>query len=330
MAKGIGRLRTMGIAAQTTFGTPAGTASFVLPLTNAPQFAPVVNKAMNDAALGSAYQLNDMEKTTRYTGIPLEFKIDEDQFPLLMKQRFTVASITTTVSGVYKHTLTFNNNTNSYYTLFLQDDNLQDYIVQDALFDNIDLTFDTDFVRASANLVGKYPTQSNVTNTGAIVQPKEFVGRMVTYQDDDFPGTITATTVLALTMNLDFGLNSEDSRFALGTADLAVLQLTSDKYMFNVSQVKSDVSRYDDQEGLTMKQSKFTIQSTDRYVTSSNPTGTRPSIVFDIPRSKMENYTEEPDLNELTRENFDLTALQPAGVASTPMTITVLNSKASY
>lgn len=323
---GIARLRTIGVAAQPTFGQAAPSASFVVPLTNAPQLTVTINKIMNNAALGSAYSLNDMEKTTRFTTVPLEFKVDEDQFPLLFKQRFTVTSVTASESTAYTHTLAFQNSTNTWYTLFLQDDNLEDYIVKDALFDNHDITFDQDFVRISASAVGAYPTQSAVTN--AITQPKEFVGRMVSYLDDDVPGTVTATTVLSLSAKLDFGLNSDDTRYGLGNADLAVLRLTSDKYMFNVSRLKSDVTRYDDNENLTMKQSRILVQNTDRFVGST--TGTRPSIQFDIPRAKMENYTEEADLEELIRENFDLTALKPAGVSDTPMKITVVNATASY
>jgi hypothetical protein len=323
---GIARLRTIGIAAQPTFGVPAPSASFVVPLTNAPQFQATVNKILNNAALGSSYQVNDVEKTTRFTTIPLEFKIDEDQFPLILKQRFTITTTTGSEATVFVHTLEYQNNTNTWYTLFLQDDNLEDYIVQNALFDNLDFTFDQDFVRVVSSAVGAYPTQSAVTN--AITQPKEFVGRMVKYLDDNVPGTVTATAVLSLTANLDFGLNSEDTRFGLGSADLAVLRLTSDKFMFNVSKHKDDVSRYDDNENLTLKQLRILVENTDRFIAGA--TGTRPVIQFDVPRAKIENYTEEVDLEELVRENFDLTALKPAGVADTPMKITVVNAIDNY
>lgn len=326
MGNAIARLRTMGIAAQPTFGTAAPSATYVLPLTNAPQFTVTVNRVLNEAALGSAYSINDMDKTTRFTTVPLEFKVDEDQFPLIFKQRFTITSITTTEATAYSHSLTFQNGTNTWYTLFLQDDNLQDYIVKDALFDNLDFTFDSDFVRVVSSVVGSYPTQSAVTN--AITQPKEFVGRMVSYLDANVPGTVTTTTVLSMTGNIDFGLNSEDTRFALGTPDLAVLRLTGDKYMFNIKQLKADVTRYDEYENNTSKQFRVKAQSTDRFVGST--TATRPSIQFDIVRAKLENYTEEADLNELVTENFDLTALKPAGVATTPMSITVVNATASY
>lgn len=326
MSNAIARLRTIGVAIQPTFGTPAPSASFVVPLTNAPQFNVTVNKAMNNAALGSAYQLNDIERTTRFTTIPLEFKVDEDQLPALLKQRFTIATTTTSEASAYQHVASYSNNTNCWYTLFLQDDNREDYIVQDALFDNLDFTFDQDFVRIVSSVIGKFPTQSAVTNV--ITQPKEFVGRMVSYLDDDVPGTVTATTVLALTGNLDFGINSEDTRYGLGSADLAVLRLTSDKFMFNVSQLKSDVSRYDDHNDLQMKQFRVKAESTDRFV--SGTTGTRPSIQFDVPRAKMENYTEEAENEELIRENFDLTALKPAGVSDTPMKVTIINATSSY
>ncbi len=72
----------MGIAPQAVFDTPAPTATFVLPLINAPQINAVVNKAVNNSALGSAYQVNDVLTTTRMSNVPLEFKVDEDFLPL--------------------------------------------------------------------------------------------------------------------------------------------------------------------------------------------------------------------------------------------------------
>lgn len=326
MANGIGRIRTIGIAAQPTFGVAAPTATFVLPVTNAPQFSTQVQKALNEAALGSAYMVNDIQNTVRLTEVPLEFKIDERHYPLLLKQRFTISS--GTVSGetaAYTHTLSYSNNTNNWYTIFLQDDDRNDYIVKDALFDNLDHTFDNDYVRVSASVIGAYPTASAVTN--AITQPNEFVGRMVSYQDADVPGTATASAVLTLAANLDFGLNSDETRFGLGSAELACLQLTADKYMLNVTRLKPDTGYYDDNEAGTTKQVTLTVQDTGRFV---SPTSTNPSITITVPRAKMETYTEEPDLDDLIRESFELTMLKPAGVSNTPMRVVVVNSVASY
>lgn len=326
MGLGIGRLRMFGIAAQPTFGVPAPSATFVVPLTNAPQFNGQVLKALNNAALGSAYQINDQQTTVRFTDVPLEFKVDENQYPLLVKQRYSFASGTVTGETVaYGHTGTYQNSTNCWYTFFLQDDKLQDYIVQNGLFDNLDHTFDNDFVRISAAAIGNYPTQTNVGLTAT--QPKEFVGRMVSYQDAAYDGTATATSVLTATLNLDFGINSEDTRYGLGSPDIQALELTSDKFMLNVSRRKPDVGYYDDNANGTTKQAVITVQDTGRFV---SPTSTRPRITFNMPRAKIENYTEEADLEELTRENFDLTLLKPAGVSNTPMQIVVVNSTSGY
>lgn len=326
MASTIGRLRTLGIAAQPTFGQAAPSASFVVPLTNAPMITTVVTKIMNEAALGSSYGVNDIEKTTRYSQLALEFKVDEDQFPLLLKQRFTITSVTASQSSAYVHTLAYSNNTNCYYTLFLNDDNNQDYVVRDALFDDHTISFDQDFVRVSTNVIGAYPTATAVSLTPS--QPKEFVGRMVNYLADAVPGTVTASTALAVTANMDFGINSEDSRFGLGTTDLAVLKLTTDKYSFNVSRVKTDTTAYDDYNSNGSRQFRVLAMSTDRLVGST--IGTRPQIQFDVLRSRIENYTEEADLDELVKENFDLTAMKPYGVADTPLKVTVVNATASY
>lgn len=326
MSNGIGRLRTMGIAKQPTFGSPMPSATYVFPLLNAPQMNSTVNKALNNAALGSAYQINNIVNTTRFGQAPLEFKIDEDQMPLFLSQRFSISTVT--VSGetvAYEHTLSYQNTTQNYFTLFLQDDQRQDYIMPNVLFDNLDFTFDNDFVRVNAEAIGSYPTQSAVTN--AITQPSEFVGRMASYKDDDYPGTVTSSALLSLTANLDFGINSEDTRFGLGDDDLQALNLTSDKFMFTPVRLKPDVSYYDDNENGTMKQFTVTVVDTGRFV---SPTSTNPSILFTVPRAKFENYTENADLEENIQETFDLVALKQPGVSGTPMSVVIVNSVSSY
>lgn len=327
MTNGIARLRTMGIAKQTIFNVAATSATYVLPLTNAPQFNGVIQKAMNEAALGSAYIQNDMVKTVRMSDVPLEFKIDEDHLPLILNQRFNISS--TTVSGdanAYEHIISFQNGTNNWYTLFMQDDQRKDYIVKNALFDNLDFTFDQDFVRVSASVVGNYPEISTVTN--AVVQPKEFVGRMTVYSDIDAPGTVTSSNALSATLNMDFGINDDATKHDLGNQDLAALLLTADSYIANIVRRKPDTTYYEDHEDLVAKTFQIKTESTDRFITGT--TVTRPLLQFDVPRGKMENYNEEPDLNELIRENFDLRFLDVVGVSDTPVKITVRNQVANY
>lgn len=327
MSNAIGRLRTLGIAKQNTFNTAVTTATFVLPLTNAPQFNPQIQKVMNEASFGSAYRTNDMEWTNRMTEVPLEFKIDEDHLPLFFSQRFTISSGTVTGdANAYEHVLSYSNNTNNWFTLFLQDDNRKDYIVKNALFGNLDITFDTDFVRASATLMGNYPEISTVTNT--IVQPKEFVGRMVNYQDVNAPGTVTATEVLNMNVNFEFGINDDASKYNIGSGDLSSLVLTSDDFNMPITRLKPNTLKYEDHENLTAKESRVIAENTDRFIDGT--TITRPTIQIDVPRGKMEEYTEEPDLDELVRENYTLKMLKPAGVSGTPCSLTIKNNVASY
>ena len=326
MANGIGRLRKIGIAAQSTFGTAAPSATYVLPLTNAPVVNTMVNRVNNTASLGSSYQVNDMLSTTRMAEVPLEFKVDENQLPLVFKQRFSIASVTATTTGVYKHTLSYSDNTNCWYTIFMQDDNLQDYVVKDALLDNLDFTLDQDFVRVTANAIGAFPTQTNVVLT--VTQPQEFVGRMVSFLQEDFGTAVTSTNILSGSLTFDFGINSEDSRYALGSIDAAVLRLTSDIYKLSVTKLKDDVSFYDDYVANTTKVLQLKIQSTDRWVGSG--TLTRPLIQVDIPQAKIDTYTDEPDLEELTRETISLTALKQNGTANAPLALTIYNATASY
>lgn len=327
MSNAIGRIRTMGIAKQPTFGTPITTATFVLALLNAPTFQAEVTKIRNEAALGSSYGINELERGNRWSTIPLEFKIDEDQAPLMLAQRFQFTS--TTASGdtnAFQHVGTHSNNTLCWYTLFLEDDNRTSYIMQDVLMQNTNFALDGEFVRVTADARGSFPTTWGGTNT--VVQPKEFVGRMVNFNYANDGVTVTATNILSANANLTFGVNGDDSTHFLGDQDLATNELTQDEYVFEVTTLETNRLNYDDFTNNTAKQFDFTIESTDRFIAGT--TVTRPFIQMSVPYAKLEGYSEDAPLDDLVKETFELLALDKVGEAGAPMTITVRNATTSY
>lgn len=328
MANGIGRLRTIGIAAQPTFGQAAASASYVLPLLNSPTISVTDQKINNDAVLGSAYMTNEVESGNRFSEVPLEFKVDEDHVPLLFKQRFSISSVTASgETAVYEHTLTFQNTTNSWYTIFMQDDQRQDYVVRDVLLNNLSWTFDGEFVRVSATAQGAAPTATAVTNT--VVQPKEFVGRMVGFEYNDDGSAVTATRALTVSAEMTFGTNGEDTRFNLGNRDLGTHLLTQDEYQFTVTRNQEDRTNYDDYMANQAKQFEIVVENTDRFIAGST-NNTRPYINFSIPYAKLVEYSDDSNIDNLVQETLTLRALDKVGETNAPMQIVVRNAVASY
>lgn len=328
MSNGIGRLRTMGIALQGTFGSAESSATFVLPLMNTPMVVPVVNKLDNTSALGSGYGVNSVYTLDQYATFPFEIKVDEDQFPLLFAQKFSVSSAAAAgETVVYEHTLSYANTTQSWFTLFLQDDQRADYVMQDVLLSGLNLTLGRDFVKITGDAVGKLPASGSVTNT--VTQPKEFVGRNVSYRDNDYGSAVAARDILSATANHAFNLTSEDERFKLGSGDIALNLITEDMYTLEIQKNKDGTDYYDDYVNNTKKVYDLTITDTSRYVTGS-VANTNPSILLEYPAGYISEYAEDGGLSDLVKESFTLKAVDEIGVTNAPLKITVVNATASY
>jgi hypothetical protein len=330
MSNAVGRLRTMGIAAQPTFGTAVTTSQFVLPLTNMPEIESTILKVENNAALGSAYQLNELENGNRFASVPLEFKIDEDQLPLILKQRYTITSVTASgESAVYDHTGAYSNTTNTWYTLILEDGDRTDYVVRDVLFTDMTFTYDGDFFRVSTTANGAYPEAVTVSNT--VTAPKEFVGRMASFKFATTGSTTVTASALSAELTMSFGTNGDDTKFNLGSQDLGTHVLTADEaYTLAVTRNEEDrATFYDVFTDNTPKEVDMEVTSLDRFV-SGSVANTNPSVGFNFPYAKISEYTEGDNLDELVSETGTFTVLDKPGVSGAPMNFTITNATASY
>ena len=330
MSNSIGRIRTVAIAKQPDFNVEAAAPVYTLPLLDAPSVEPIVNKIKNTSALGSSYRNNDIVNSTRMSSIPLNVKIDEDHLPLLFSQRFSIT--TTTAAGettVYQHTLTYTNQTNNWFTLFLQDDNRTDYIMKNVLFGPMNFTADQEFFRGELDAAGTMITAGSFTNT--IVQPKEFVGRHATFSVADFGNTLTAAQTLSIALNHDFGRTGDDVNFSLGEAngDLTTHLLTDDEFQTEVTLLEADRTFLDEFVANQKKSWQVQLVSTDRFVNGS-VANTRPSMTFGYPVGFHELWTEEAPLDTLVQETITLTATDEVGVTNAPMTLQVVNAITGY
>lgn len=329
MSVAIGRLRTLGIAAQSTFNTAAVSPTFTLPLQDAPTVEPVQNKVRNISALGSIYESNALVNANRYANIPINVKVDEEQFPLFFKQRFNItATVVTGETTVYEHTLSYTNNTNTWYTLFLEDDNRRSWIMKNALLSDFAITMDAEFVRLEMQARGNYPETTTTANT--ITQPKDFVGRNVEFRYANYTSTKVTYNLLSANLTLGFSVNDEADAFFLGEDDLGTNVLVQDTdFMCEVVGLEIDKANFDDFSNNTKKHWDFQMIDTGRTITGSVGT-IYPYIKLDYPVGFMETYAEDAPLDQLVKETLGLYAVDEVGVANAPLVITVRNARASY
>lgn len=328
MANGTGRNLTFGIAAQPTFGTPVTASTYTLAVTNAPSIERSISKLLDTAQLGSVYSTDDIENGNRQATITLEGKVDENYLPLLLKQRFSITSVTASgETAVYQHTLAFTNTTNSWYTLQIDDSSNQSYYIQDALITNLKLTMNGEFITFSAEFAGAYPVTYSGSNVA--VQPKTFVGRMATFKYANDGSTPTATNVLSSTATFEFGTNSDETKFFLGKQDLGTHELTQDTYLLEVTTLESGVGNVNDFTLNTAKEAQIVVTNTDRNVVGA-VAATKPSFTIDIPYAKLQEYSTSYPTDDSKMETFKLMALDKVGEINAPAKLTVVNSVATY
>lgn len=329
MSNAPGRKRTLGIAVEGTYGTPASAPTFVVPVLDVPKFEVVQNKVRNTASFGNTYQTNDMTATTRLVNFAMPIKVDEDQLPIFFKQKFTITSaLVTGESSVYQHTLAYNSNNGNSYTLFLQDSDRTSQKISGVKFSAINLKADNkEYISLDITGMGQYPTTWTGTNT--LVQPKEFVGRHATFNYGSYGVSKTAFSALTAVLNHTFNLSAEDTNFALGSQDMVTLINTEDDFQSIIEALMPDLTVRDDYQANTAKMWDLTITDTARNITGS-VANTKPYIQFAYPVGFIESWKESGGLADILKQELTLTPVNRVGVSTAPLQIVVKNAIASY
>lgn len=325
MANGILRKITVGIAKEASYGTAAGAPTFGLPLTEL-SWSEEVTRTENTAMVGGTYELNESKVAFKKLNFTMKAKVDEDILPLLLLQKFDVASVLTDVTA-YTHTLTYNNdNAVTSYTLFWDDPDRGDLIAAGAVFESINFEATPEgFIMVEVAGVAKFPVAG--ATTVAFTGPREFLGRHTTFEIGDFGGALASFELLSMQANHNFTLSGDDVNYGLGTTDLTKLFTLNDRFEMEVSAMYPDQTYYDKWCLGTTQFSRVTITDTARIITGSS---TSPSIVFDYPAIEIINWERDGGANDILKQNMTLLALDKIGVADAPLKITIVNGVASY
>lgn len=325
MANGIGRLRLKGISLQPNFGTASTSPGFFIPADEAFLIEPVLNKAENDAAMGSGYEVVDMQNTTRFSQFPLGHKVDEDLYPLFFLQKY---SISTTDNGdsTHTHELFYKNTTQNWFTVFMQDDQRTDYRMKDVLFNGLNTAVEAGtHLTLNGQGVGHYLESGGYTVTA--VDPDVFTGGDVNMYAGDFGGALAEQAVETLTANHSFSLSGEDRNFDLGNNDLAFHEIAEDRYEFEFTSKMVDRDEYDIFTANTERVYTVSVTDTGRTIGTASQ---NPTIVLEYPIGKPMSFTPEGDLNTHLTFNASYLANARKSVTDSPLKITVINSTPSY
>lgn len=325
MANGILRKITVGIAKETTYGVAAASPDFGLLLTEL-SWDEEITRIENTAMVGGTYELNESKVAFKKLNFTMTAKVDEDVLPLLLLQKFDIASVLTDVTA-YTHTLTYNNdNTTTSYTLFWDDPDRGDLIAAGAVFENINFNAQPEgFVTVEISGMAKFPVAG--ATTVAFTGPREFLGRHTSFEIGDFGGALAAFELLEITGNHSFTLSDDDINFGLGSTDLTKLFTLNDRFELEVSAMFPDYTYYDKWCLGTTQQGKVTITDTNRIITGSS---TSPSVELEYPALEIINWERDGGANDILRQNMTLLALDKIGVADAPLKITIINGVASY
>lgn len=324
MENAIGRKRLFGIALESTFGVPATSPTFILPMLDLPTIQKDQKKAENESAMGSQYGVNSVVNTIRESSVSVNVKIDERHLPMFFAQRFAITSAT--VSGdasAYQHQLSYSTTVDKSYTLFVYDPDRGSMLSSGNKFSTLNVIAEQGYLRLEGEAMGKYV--STWTNTASASQPYEFVGRNVTASYAEYTTTTSTISILKATLNHNFGLSNEEFNFELGNQDKTANVLTNDRFETEITKRLANYTFRDQYSNNTKLKWKLNIIDTGRQVSNQNP-----SIVFDYPVGYMISHSEEGDLNNPLTETFRLLAVDEVGVSDAPLKITVVNSIASY
>lgn len=329
MANGILRKITVGIAKESSYGSTAASPTFVLPVTEL-SWEEVANKVENPAMIGSTYMANNVFLANKYINFSMTFKLDEDIFPLLLLQKYSIVSGTHAgESAVYDHTATYSNtNVGTSFTLFWSDPDRDDISASGCKFDTINLIATTNnFVMVEVSGRGLFPADDTFTNT--VTGPREFVGKHVDFKIDDQGGTPASIEVLSLNINHSFSLSGDDVNIPLNSLAPTNLFTTADRFELETSFLFPDNTYKDKWGANTAQESSVVITDTAREV-SGAVAGTNPSVTFTYPYQHITNWTREGGADELLRQAMTLLALDYIGESTAPEEIVVTNSVASY
>ncbi|HOU26514.1 MAG TPA: hypothetical protein PLD76_00480, partial [Paludibacteraceae bacterium] len=214
-------------------------------------------------------EVSQGQTTIRQASVSMKMKVDENLLPLILRNKFAISSSAVSGdSGVYDHVLTYKVGSTAgsgeSFTLFWDDPDIGDCVISGFRFNAMNFEYKPqDFVMVSTEGVGKYFTETAVTNTVSATL-REFVGRHTKTEIADYGGAYAEESLYELAQNHSFEGAGEDRNFYLGSADMAVNLLKQSKFELSALVKYTDLTYRNDYENRTQKALKVTVTDTGR------------------------------------------------------------------
>lgn len=304
MTKIIGRTGAVGIAVETTRGTPE-TIDYWIPVQSY-GYDDKVAKIKNDSAMGRIEEFNAMDVTQLYGEGDFEGKIFADSVGAELVALFGQAPVTAqrATSGVYDHTYTLANN-NAHKSLTI---GYKDAIADDsfpfAMIDSWALEVTTDdYVKRSISLVGKKSVAGS--HTPSFTNEVEFIPSHVSFKmADNIAGLAGATATNITNFSMEVKKNAE-TLYVVG----------SNEPEDNVNKqfgVTGSIELYFENETirtyvLSNIGKALRINMIDASVNLGS--GHNPQLYFDLNQVKFEDFERGWDANDPLKQTINYEAL---------------------
>lgn len=323
MSSIIGRVRTMGIALESTKGT-AVVPAFWLPVDKFDP-NPIVTTKVKDGAIGRIEDAYDSEITSKRNEPSIEGYVTDLGVGLLLLATLGTVSKTTVESGVIAHAFDVQNDADHpSLTVSFKDTNMQKRIAYSMVNEfRLDAKVD-DYLRFGADFSSKFEADTTGM-TPAFTDENIFVARHVSVKiANDLAGLTGATAKSLTSVSVNFMKNLE-TVFGLGSNEPQAIYNKEFQLDGMIESVVADDSWRDLFIDNTTKAMRITIENTDVTIGLVS----HPKIVIDIARVKFNPYKESSKNSDLITEQvsfkgmFDLTA-------ESSVEVTLTNTVADY
>lgn len=330
MANGIKRRGAGFLAKESVFGTEATTGYMYIPTIELTE-APTANVVLNTSMAGSSYQNNAGRVDTKLSTFSITFKVTEDLFPLLLLNKYTIASAP--VSGdtnVIRHAAVYNGrNVGTSYTLRWVDLDRPDQAYVGFVPHTLNWTYESPgYIQVTMTGRANFP-KTATASAPAITATPEFVsknGLFLQGINGASPATFYAT---ALSTENTYGEPEDTDEIPIGSEQRQIGITTVDNFTITATANMPDYAIRDAYEAGQNIETVIGCEDTTRIVTGST-TNINPSIKIEAPAGIITEWAPEGDADTIWKQTYTINVLDKAGEADAPHKITILNNIASY
>lgn len=328
MTKGIGRLFQVGIAKETTRGTPQSSATFWIPFSEL-GIEEKDNKIFEEQAYGVIEDSISSIIIKQWAEGSLKSPIGDKHFGLILLAALGGVSSATHAGEtiVYDHTFSVQQGSqHQALTLFLDDPLASaDYKHALAVIDSLEITYEPgNYISYNANLRAKKGASATLTPSTTI--ENKFTHKHFTFKiaaDLSGLGAGTAIALKSLTLSITKNLEDDDVLGSITPNDFLNKQFTIEGKLEALWQNESDFKT--NALAGTMKAVRLDLVNTDTTIGNA----TNPTVRIDLAKVTFTEITRPIQINEMVKQSVSFKAHYSTSDAKM-ITALITNLTSSY